>query len=82
MAAETKTTSEVLHEGGGHEAFPPKLVERFKRLRVDAPAPVTTAFRSGTIEIVETVDEYRARYPEIYAQAFHEAYGQQLIGLR
>ena len=23
MAAETKTTSEVHHEGGGHEAFPP-----------------------------------------------------------
>jgi len=23
MAAETKTTSEVHHEGGGHEVFPP-----------------------------------------------------------
>jgi signal transduction histidine kinase len=61
LLAEGGAALEVAHAVG----YPAELLERFRRIPLEMPLPLTDAVRTGEVVFVESVEERSARYPAL-----------------
>jgi PAS domain S-box-containing protein len=63
------------------EDIAPQLLERFARIPLDASTPMTDAIRNGKPIWLESLDEYREHYPEIFQNLHAKTRTEALIFL-
>lgn len=74
----------ILSDDGGEVevlgtlGYPTFLVDRFRRIPMDAPIPPLDALRTGEPLWIRSPEEYRERYPEAFAE-FHEQTGTKAM---
>lgn len=56
----------------GARGYPDALVERFRRIPMDAPIPPLDALRTGEPLWIHSPEEYRERYPDAFAEFYRQ----------